>query len=78
MDLPDPGIEHKSPVSPELQVDSLPLSHQGSLYPSIVWYIIIHSSSIFIQDVLDVPLVFKINAYNYFKDPRMLLATQFT
>ena len=26
-DLPDPGIE---PVSPALQVDSLPLSHQGS------------------------------------------------
>ena len=27
-DLPDPGIE---PRSPALQVDSLPLSHQGSL-----------------------------------------------
>ena len=26
-DLPDPGIEH---VSPALQVDSYPLSHQGS------------------------------------------------
>ena len=26
-DLPDPGIE---PASPALQVDSLPLSHQGS------------------------------------------------
>ena len=26
-DLPDPGIE---PTSPTLQVDSLPLSHQGS------------------------------------------------
>ena len=26
-DPPDPGIE---PVSPELQADSLPLSHQGS------------------------------------------------
>ena len=26
--LPDPGIE---PVSPELEVDSLPLSYQGSL-----------------------------------------------
>ena len=26
-DLPDPGIE---PGSPALQVDSLPLSHQGS------------------------------------------------
>ena len=77
-DLPDPGSEHKSPVSPELQANSLPLSHQGSLYPSIVGYMIIHSSSIFIQDVLDVLLVFKINAYNYFKDPKMLLAVQFT
>ena len=27
-DLPDPGIERSSPAS---QVDSLPLSHQGSL-----------------------------------------------
>ena len=29
-DLPTPGTEPKSPVSPALQVDSLPLSHQGS------------------------------------------------
>ena len=29
-DLPDPGIEPASPVSPALQVDSLPLSHWGS------------------------------------------------
>ena len=29
-DLPNPGIEHVSPVSPALQVDSLPLSHWGS------------------------------------------------
>ena len=28
--LPDPGIEPTSPVSPALQVDSLPLSHWGS------------------------------------------------
>ena len=28
--LPVPGIEPVSPVSPPLQVDSLPLSHQGS------------------------------------------------
>ena len=28
-DLPDPGIETKSPVSPALQADSLPLSHRG-------------------------------------------------
>ena len=30
-DLPDPGIEHTSPVSPELQADALLLSHRGSL-----------------------------------------------
>ena len=35
-DLPDPGIEPKSPVSPALQADSLPLSHLGS--PSICLY----------------------------------------
>ena len=29
-DLPDPGIEPESPVSPALQVDSFPLSHLGS------------------------------------------------
>ena len=29
-DLPDPGIEPASPASPELQMDSLLLSHQGS------------------------------------------------
>ena len=29
-DLPDPGIEPTSPVSPALQVDSLLLSHPGS------------------------------------------------
>ena len=29
-DLPDPGIEPKSPVSPALQADSLPLCHLGS------------------------------------------------
>ena len=29
-DLPDPGIEPASPASPAFQVDSLPLSHQGS------------------------------------------------
>ena len=31
-DLPDPGIKPESPVSPALQVDSLPLSHLGSPY----------------------------------------------
>ena len=30
--LSDPGIEPTSPVSPAFQVDSLPLSHQGSPY----------------------------------------------
>ena len=30
-DLPNPGIEPMSPVAPALQVDSLPLSHDGSL-----------------------------------------------
>ena len=34
-DLPDPGIEPVSPSAPELQADSLLLSHQGS--PSYVW-----------------------------------------
>ena len=29
-DLPDPGIEPRSPVSAALQIDSLPLSNQGS------------------------------------------------
>ena len=28
--LPDPGIKPASPVSTALQVDSLPLSHQGT------------------------------------------------
>ena len=32
-DLPDPGIKSVSPVTPSLQVDSLPMSHWGS--PSI-------------------------------------------
>ena len=29
-DLPDPGIKPRSPVSPALQANSLPLSHRGS------------------------------------------------
>ena len=28
-DLPDPGIEPRSPASPVLQVDSLPVCHLG-------------------------------------------------
>ena len=31
-DLPDPGTELASPVSPALQAESLPLSHWGSPY----------------------------------------------
>ena len=31
--LPNPGKELMSPESPALQADSLPLSHQGNLYP---------------------------------------------
>ena len=31
-DLPDPGIEPESPVAPAVQVESLLLSHWGSLY----------------------------------------------
>ena len=30
-DLPNPGIKPVSPLSPELQANSLPLSHQGRL-----------------------------------------------
>ena len=33
--LPDPGIEPATPVSPALQMDSLPLSHWGS--PSYIY-----------------------------------------
>ena len=40
-DLPDPGIEPASPVSPRLQADSLPLSHwgrvTGTLKLELVW-----------------------------------------
>ena len=37
-DLPDPGIESKFPMSPELQVDFFfnLLNHQGSIYVYIV------------------------------------------
>ena len=31
-DLPDPGIKPVFPAATALQVDSLPLSHQGSAY----------------------------------------------
>ena len=42
--LPDTGIKPTSPVSPELQVDSLPLSHQGS--PSVQFSHSVVSSSL--------------------------------
>ena len=35
-DLPNPGIEPASPTFPALQVDSLPLSHWGSLSRRII------------------------------------------
>ena len=52
-DLPNPGIESVSPVSPALQKDSLPLSHQGkppvvilkiniTLLTKNVFFILIH------------------------------------
>ena len=34
-DLPNPGIETRSPTSPALKADSLPLSNQGSLSLSL-------------------------------------------
>ena len=36
-DLPDPGIEPRSPASPVLQVDSLPTEPPGK--PPILWYV---------------------------------------
>ena len=42
-DLANPGIKPRSPVAPTLQVDSLPLSHQGrSLSLSLSLYIYIY------------------------------------
>ena len=35
-DLPDPEIKPLSPVSPALQVDSLPVSHQESPFATIL------------------------------------------
>ena len=45
-DLPDPGIE---PASPTLQVDSLPLSHEGS--PHVPQFALFHSLSSVIKDL---------------------------
>ena len=39
-DLPDPGIEPASPMSPVLQVDSLPLSHQGNSKHLVLWLLL--------------------------------------
>ena len=39
-DLPDPGIEPASPATSVLQVDSLSLSHLGSLYHLLPTYIV--------------------------------------
>ena len=39
--LPDPEIEPASPVSPALQVDSLPLSHQGSWLQTIGFHFLV-------------------------------------
>ena len=36
-DLPDPGIELESLVSPALQADSLPLSHGGNPHAGKDW-----------------------------------------
>ena len=37
-DLPNPGIKPRSPVSSASQVDSLPLSHEGSLSLTLLVY----------------------------------------
>ena len=54
-DLPNPGIEPTSPVSPTLQVDSLPLSHRGnpteSLHPLPYQYVEILTPVGWYQDV---------------------------
>ena len=36
-DLPDPGIKSASPVSPAMQVDSIPISHQRHCIKLSVW-----------------------------------------
>ena len=47
--LPDPGMESKSPLSPALQVDSLPISHWRSpLAMTIWWYCALVSVSCFV------------------------------
>ena len=40
-DLPDPGIKL---MSPELQVDSLPLSHPGHPFKSLLFYLQYHEN----------------------------------
>ena len=46
-DLPNPGIKPASTVAPALQADSLPLSHEGSLYVCVYIYISTHIYHIF-------------------------------
>ena len=63
-DLPDPVIK---PTSPVLQVDSLPLSHQGSPFPVYNFLLIFHNPQlpkafkdcIFLSILQDVGCVFK-------------------
>ena len=46
-DFPDPGTEPVSPMSPALQVDSLPLSHLGS--PLVAWLYLNNNSALCTQ-----------------------------
>ena len=39
-DLSNPGMEPESPVSPELQVDYLPLSHSGSTILTRIFFVL--------------------------------------
>ena len=49
-DLPDPGIK---PVSPALQVDSLPLSHWGS--PCVCWSVLLRLTVMVILQYVQIP-----------------------
>ena len=63
---PDPRIEPSSPVSPTLQADSLPLSHQGSPRICIAYMYIcicvcvcvcIHMGSLILSEDIDVTIL---------------------
>ena len=63
---PDPGVEPASPVAPALQVDSLPLSYQGSLYICIYiqclyihTHIYIYKTSLVAQTVKSLPAMWE-------------------